>query len=295
MVSTVDLLGSISTELAILEYSLEDFEISGASTLEKIKPNTFVFVKKLSDRFSKFPHNVVALLEDSSIASNFKNYILTDNCRLAFALSLSLFNHKLSTGKVCSSSIISNGCEIHPGSSIGSFVRIDEGASVADDVVIESHCFIGEGVIIGRGSYIKSGARIGVQGFGFERSSENVPIRMWHSGGVRIGENCEVGSNTIICSGTIDPTVLSDFVKIDDNCHIAHNCRIGARTMIAGCASVGGSVFIGEDAWIGPNSSIINKAQIGNRAKIILGSVVMRSVKDDVTYMSKRSNGSAIE
>ena len=38
---------------------------------------------------------------------------------------------------------------------------------------------------------------------------------MYHSGGVVIGDNVEIGSNTIVCSGTILPTIIGDDTKID--------------------------------------------------------------------------------
>ena len=295
MMSSHELLDSISKKIEVNDYSLGNFNINGASSLENLNENTFVFLKKNLESIKEVPSNVIVLIEDSEIASNFENYILTKNCRLAFALSLSIFNEPKTIGGICDSSIISEKSEVHPNSSIGSFVKIDDDSSISENVVIESHCFIGKGVFIGEGTYIKSGAKIGVQGFGFERDSENNPIRIWHSGGVNIGKYCEVGSNTIICSGTIEPTEITNFVKIDDNVHVAHNCKIGDRSMIAGCASIGGSVSIGKDVWIGPNCSIINKVYIGDRANIILGSVVLRNIKNDTTYMKNNKAKFTIE
>jgi len=295
MISSTELLDKISKKLEVNDYSLENFNIKGPSSFNNISENSFTFLKKIPKNIKEVPPNVIVFIEDPEIASNLKNYILTKNCRLAFAISLSIFNKPKTINGICSSSIISEKSEVNPNSSIGSFVKIDDNSSISKDVVIESHCFIGKGVFIGEGTYIKSGAKIGVQGFGFERDSKNNPIRIWHSGGVNIGKHCEIGSNTIICSGTIEPTEIKNFVKIDDNVHLTHNCKVGDRSMIAGCASIGGSVSIGKDVWIGPNSSIINKVSIGDRANIVLGSVVLKNIKNDTTYMKNNKKKFTIE
>ena len=290
MISSQELFSALSKRIEIIDHSFENFNINGPSAFNKIKENSFIFLKKELDGTQIIPPNVIVLIEDEKIALNCENYILTKNCRLAFAFCLSAFNKpKLSFG-ICSSSKVSKKSKVHANSSVGSFVKIDEGCKISKNVIIESHCYIGKGVSIGEGSYIKSGARIGVQGFGFERDSSNNPVRIWHAGGVNIGSFCEIGSNTIVCSGTIEPTKINDFVKIDDNVHLTHNCEVGERTMIAGCVSIGGSVSIGKDVWIGPNSSIINKVSIGDRANIVLGSVVLRDIEDDKVFMKNNKS-----
>ena len=49
-------------------------------------------------------------------------------------------------------------------------------------------------------------------------------------GGVRIGDDCEIGANTTIDRGALDDTVLEEDVRLDNQIQIAHNVHIGAHT-----------------------------------------------------------------
>ena len=49
-------------------------------------------------------------------------------------------------------------------------------------------------------------------------------------GGVRIGDDVEIGANTCIDRGALDDTVIEDGVKLDNLIQIGHNVRIGAHT-----------------------------------------------------------------
>jgi UDP-3-O-[3-hydroxymyristoyl] glucosamine N-acyltransferase LpxD len=274
----------ISSKMDILEKNLENFRIDGPSTIDNMKENTFLFLKN-NKLDKKLPKNVLVFTENLNQKYNFSTFIQVKNSRLAFAIALENFHKPSVNPSVCSTAKIHKSVKIPDNCVIGSFVIVNEGSKIGKNAIIESHCIIEKNSVIGKNTYLKSGAKIGIQGFGFERDSNNIPIRIWHHGGVIVGDNVEIGSNTIICSGTINPTMIASNTKIDDNVHVTHNCKIGERTMIAGCVSIGGSVCIGDDVWIGPNSSIINKISIGNRANIVIGSVVMRDIADDQIYM----------
>ncbi len=282
---------TLLSEGYVKDYKVDDLDITGPSVLNDLKPNTFIFCKqdKLESSKELFS-NVLVLIEEEKYTDKFPNFILVDNCRLIFALLLDKLVKPKNSNIICSSSEIHHSVILPKNCTIGSYVFIDEGCEIGENTVIESHSSIEKNVRIGSAVYLKAGVRIGVQGFGFERDKDNRPIRMYHSGGVVIGDNVEIGSNTIVCSGTILPTTIGDDTKIDDQVHLTHNCKVGQRSMIAGCASIGGSVTIGDDVWIGPNTSIMNKVKIGDRANVVLGSRVMRDVPEDKVFMNSNKS-----
>tara|TARA_A100001234_G_scaffold178673_1_gene160836 strand:+ start:538 stop:1395 length:858 start_codon:yes stop_codon:yes gene_type:complete len=276
----------LSEKIEIKRTNYKDFEISGPSTIDNLKQNTFIFAKQIEKK-SSFPKNILVLVDNAELCDKNVSFIEVENCRYAFSILLNEFNKPKIDYGICETSIINKEAKISEECSIGSFVKISKGCEVGKNTVIESHTFLDKNVKIGENVYIKSGARLGGQGFGFERDHNNNPQRIWHSGGLIISDNVEIGTNSIICGGTVNPTQVMENCKIDDNVFIAHNCIIGERTMIAGCADLGGSVIVGSDVWIGPNVTIINKVSIGDKADIVLGTSVFRDVPAGKVYMRK--------
>ena len=83
---------------------------------------------------------------------------------------------------------------------------------------------------IGARCVFKPGAVIGTDGFGFAPDADGY-VKVPHLGGVRLGNDVEVGANTTIDRGTIEDTVIGDGVKLDNQVQVGHNCRIGAHTV----------------------------------------------------------------
>lgn len=169
--------------------------------------------------------------------------------------------------------------EIHPSVRLAQGVVIENGVTIGEGTVISPNAVIRSGTRIGRFCEIKSGAVIGDSGFGFERDTQNRPLRMVHLGGVRIGDHVEVGALTTVVQGALGDTVLEDYVKVNDHVHIAHNCHIGEGTMIGACADLSGSLKVGKNCWISPNCSIRQKLTIGEGSIIGIGAVVVHDVE----------------
>ena len=134
----------------------------------------------------------------------------------------------------------------------------------------------------GEDCYFKPGSVIGTAGFGFESNEAGVPIFRPHIGGVRIGNNVQVGANSIVQRGTIDDTIIGDNVKIDDSVHFGHNCIVGENTIIAAGTVICGTVTIGKNCWIGANSTIMQHITIGDNVTIGVGANVVKSVPDNM-------------
>jgi len=258
-----------------------DFLIDGACSSSAPTSNKVTFVNNLVDLDLSTHDSVRTLFLVKELPLDTKNcaFIVTANPRLAFAkVSALLKSANHSTG-LHQHSIIEPNVNIGLNVSIGPFSVIHENAFIGDNVIIENGVTIGSSVHLEKNVRVKSNSVLGTDGFGFEYSPERIPIRIHHLGGLRIGENVEIGCNTVICRGTIEDTVIASDVKIDDHVFIAHNVKIGRRSMIIAGTEISGSVTIGDDCWISPQVTILNKVSIGAGATIGIGSVVIRDVE----------------
>ena len=201
------------------------------------------------------------------------------------------------------SAVVAASARVSPGASIGPCCVIEADAVVEDGAVLGPHCVIGEGcvlgaqsrlvarvtlvtrVTLGRRVLVHPGAVIGSDGFGlaFERDHW---VKIPQLGGVRIGDDCEIGANTTIDRGALDDTVLEEDVRLDNQIQIAHNVRIGAHSALAGCAAVAGSAKIGRYCMIGGNAGVLGHLELADRVTITAKSLVTHSIREPGEYSS---------
>ena len=191
--------------------------------------------------------------------------------------------------------------QVAASASVGPFAVIEADAMLADGVQVGAHGFVGRGATVGRDTrfaprvtfshgchigergLLHSGVVVGADGFGFAPHQgrwENIE----QLGGVRIGDDVEIGANTCIDRGALDDTVIEEGVKLDNLIQIAHNVRIGAFTAMAGCAAVAGSTTIGRHCTIGGAAMIIGHLTLGDGVHISSCTAVTRSISKPGVY-----------
>jgi len=138
-------------------------------------------------------------------------------------------------------------------------------------------------ITVGKNCVIRESAIIGKQGHSFSRDENNKYVRNTHIGGVRIGDNVEIGSLAVIDRGVLDDTVIGSGVKIDSRVFVGHNCVIGQDTMITAGAVLGGGVVVGKNCFIGLGALIRQRVKIGDNAFVGMGSVVINNVRPGET------------
>ena len=149
------------------------------------------------------------------------------------------------------------GACIHPSARIGAGAFIDAGVVIGADSELGPSCcvfanaVIGERVRIGARARIHSGAVIGADGFGYAAGPGGRWVRIAQLGGVRIGDDVDIGANAAIDRGAVADTVIADGVKIDNLVHIAHNVRIGEHTAICAGVGIAGGAEIGARCRLG--------------------------------------------
>ena len=199
------------------------------------------------------------------------------------------------------SAVVDAGAVVAASASIGALVVIEAGARIGDGAVIGAHCVIGPGASVGAGTrlaprvtlgadcaigercIVHSGVVIGADGFGFA-PTEGRWEKIEQLGGVRIGNDVEIGANTCIDRGALADTVIEDGVKLDNLIQIGHNVRIGAHTAMAGCVGVAGSAVIGAHCTVGGGAIVLGHLELADHVHISAASVVMRSIRRPGQY-----------
>ncbi len=180
---------------------------------------------------------------------------------------------------------------------IGERTFIGERVYVGPGCVIGPDCKIGDDsrfianvtlprqVQVGKRGLFHPGAVIGGDGFGNANTAEGW-VKVPQVGGVRIGDDVEIGSNVTVDCGAIEDTVIEDGVHIDNLCQIAHNAVIGAHTAMAGACGVSGSAVIGKRCMFGGQSGTVDHIRICDDVVISGRAMITRNITEPGMYAS---------
>jgi UDP-3-O-[3-hydroxymyristoyl] glucosamine N-acyltransferase len=181
------------------------------------------------------------------------------------------------------SACVAPGARLGERVSIGAGCVIGEDVSIGDDSCLYPRVVVYAGCRIGARAIVHSGAVIGADGFGFA-PDDGRWLKIPQIGGVRVGDDVEIGANTTIDRGTLGDTVIGNGVKLDNQIQIGHNCRIGAHTAIAGCVGIAGSAEIGSHCTFGGAAMILGHLSICDHVHISAGTMVSHSIRQPGTY-----------
>jgi len=174
---------------------------------------------------------------------------------------------------------IGEDCVIGDGTAVFPNVVVGDGVRIGKDCIIHAGVAIREGVAIGNRTIIHSGTVIGADGFGYiqERGRH---VKVPQIGGVRIGDDVEIGANVTIDRAALDMTIIGNGVKIDNHSHIAHNVEIGDNSLLIAYARIAGGTKIGKNVIIAEDVGITDNVTIGDGCVIGGGSKVYKSLKN---------------
>jgi len=208
-------------------------------------------------------------------------------------------------GGIHPTAIIEPSAEISPLANIGPYVIVGARSRVRDAVQLQAHsvvgsdCEVGQGTIlypgvrcydrvtIGERCLIHSGVVLGADGFGFApnpSAGQGAWGKIAQLGGVRIGDDVEIGANTTIDRGALDDTVIGNGVKIDNQIMIAHNCQIGDHTAMAACVGIAGSTKVGARCTIGGAAMLSGHLTIGDDVHISGGTAITTDIATPGRY-----------
>ena len=280
-------------------------EISNVSTLQAANRQQISFLA--NSKYKKYlpTSQAGAVIVSKEMAELVKNSaIVVDDPYVAYAKIATLLNppKKITTG-ISPTAMIEAGVTILKTVSIGPQVVIEANVKLADRVIIGAGTVLQDGVIIGEGTLIAAnvtichgveigknvvihpGVVIGADGFGIV-NDKGKWIKIPQIGGVKIGNDVEIGANTTVDRGAIEDTVIGDGVKLDNQIQVGHNVFIGNNTVIAGCSGIAGSTIIGENCIIGGGVGIGGHIEIADNVIITGMSMVTKSLTKAGIYSS---------
>ncbi len=283
-------------------------QVSGIAPLDTAGPSHITFLSNPKLRSAAAASGAGALIisrvEHEKLAGYAGARILSDNPYAYFARAAQYFVARSARPPVPGIhplACVDPAAKIAASATIGPMVTVEAGAEIGEHCVIGAGCFIGHDARvgaytlfhpnvsflsdcrIGERGVVQSGAVIGGDGFGFANDKGRW-IKIPQTGGVRIGDDVEIGANTTIDRGALDHTVIEDGVKLDNQIQIAHNCAIGAHTAMAGCVGVAGSAKIGRHCTFGGAAMVLGHLTIADNVHVSSGSLVSRSISEPGQY-----------
>lgn len=251
-----------------------------------------------------------AVLVKASLADQVKGAaVIVDDPYLAYAKLSHLFDWRAPVLPGVSTS-----AEVDPTAIIDPTAQISANVVIGEGVIIGAHVYVGPNCVVGRDSCIgdasrlesmvvlypdvhlgrrvivHSGSVIGSDGFGFARQGHHW-VKIYQSGGVRIGDDVEIGSGVTIDRGALSSTLIERGVKLDNQIQIAHNVVIGEDTAIAGCTGIAGSSKIGKRCTLAGMVGVTGHLDIADDTHVTAMSLVSKSIKSSGAY----SSGTALE
>lgn len=230
--------------------------------------------------------------------------LFIDNPYLAYARLSHLFDRKpVAAAGIHPTALVADDAVVDPTASIGAYAVIETAARIGAGVVVGAHCVIGARSSIGEGGWlaprvtlyhdvqigarvvIQSGAVLGGEGFGFA-NEKGVWQKIAQIGGVRVGDDVEIGANTTIDRGALADTLIGNGVKLDNQIMIAHNVQIGDNTAMAACCGISGSTRIGSNCMIAGGVGMVGHIEVCDNVFVTGMTMVTRSISEPGSYSS---------
>ena len=298
-------LGQLAERLGATLRGTADQAISGLATLQEAGPDQLSFLANPQYRKYLADCRAGAVLLTAADAENYSgNALVVANPYLAYAQLSHLFDRKpQAVAGVHATAWVADDAQVDASASIGAYAVIEGGAQIAAGVTIGAHCVIGARSVVGEGGWlaprvtlyhdvrigkrvvIQSGAVIGGEGFGFA-NEKGVWQKIAQIGGVRIGDDVEIGANTTIDRGALADTLIGNGVKLDNQIMIAHNVQIGDHTAMAGCAGISGSTKIGKNCMIAGGVGMVGHIEVCDGVFVTGMTMVTRSITEPGSYSS---------
>ena len=181
------------------------------------------------------------------------------------------------------SAVVDASARVDASASIGPLAYVGAGASIGAGTRVGARVVVADGCHLGQRCIVHPGAVIGADGFGFAPTDGRWE-KIEQLGGVRIGNDVEIGANTCIDRGAIEDTVIEDGVKLDNLVQIGHNVRVGAHTAMAGCVGVAGSAKIGAHCTLGGGAIVLGHLELADHVHVSAATTITRSILQPGQY-----------
>jgi len=298
-------LGELAKQLDLVLTGNARTPVSGLASLTEAGPDELSFLSSEVHlpRLSSTRAAAVILHPEHAVDCPV-NKLLAEDPYLAFARASRLFDRApVGASGVHPGAWVAADASVHPQAAVGAGAVVEAGAVVAERAVLGAGVYLGHdahvgadsrlyanavvyhNVRIGKRCRVHAQAVLGADGFGFARGPGGWE-KIHQLGGLRIGDDVEIGAGTTIDRGTLEDTVIEDGVIIDNLVQVAHNCRIGRGTAIAGCSGIAGSSIIGADCTLAGGTGVVGHIEICDNVHITGMTMVTRSITEPGSYSS---------
>jgi len=184
---------------------------------------------------------------------------------------------------IAANAVIDTECDIGEHVYVGPGVVVGPRCRIGDHTRLLANSTLVQDVTIGERGIIHSGAVIGSDGFG-NAMSEQGWVKVKQVGGVRIGDDVEIGANTTVDRGAIGDTVLGNGVRLDNLVQIAHNVSVGDHTAMAAMTGIAGSATIGSRCMFGGQSGTVGHITLCDDVIVSGCTMVSKDIREPGVY-----------
>ena len=262
--------------------------VDSISTIQNAQSGSITFLS--NNKYFKYlkETKALAVIISSDIdLPDYGNYLVCDDPYLAFAKVTQLFKKEDRFHKgfhVHPSAVIAEDAFIHESAIIGPNVFIGQGCIIGANVIIKANCSLAENVVIEENTIIHHNTVLGSDGFGYAPNG-NKYEKIEQLGGLKIGENVEIGANCTIDRGALDDTEIKDGVILDNLIHIAHNVILGECSAIAASCAIAGSTKIGKNFRMGGLSGVLGHLDICDDVSVGAHTLITKDIKEPGDYV----------
>ena len=173
--------------------------------------------------------------------------------------------------------IVEDHAQIGSGSVLFGHVFVGSGSTLGQNCTLYSHVTLYHGVHLGDRVRVHANTVVGSDGFGFAQD-QGRHVKIPQLGGVRIGDDVEIGSNTSIDRGAQSDTRIGDGCIIDNLVQVAHGVELGNHCILAGQAGISGSTKIGDHSVMAGRAGTVGHIEIGTQTVLMAQSVATKSI-----------------
>lgn len=265
----------------------DDVKINNIATIDNATSGSITFLSNSKYKKLLDDTDASAVIVKEGIKTENKTTLLEcSDPYLAYAKVTKLFNNEVnfSKGNFHKGSFIHETANLGSNISIGPNVFIGENCSIGDESVIYPNTVIFKDVSVGKNCRIHPNVVLGSDGFGFAEEKDEFK-KIEQLGGLKIGNNVEIGAGSTIDRGAISNTIINDGVKLDNQVHIAHNVSIGANSAIAACCAIAGSTKIGKNFKMGGLSGVLGHLEVCDDVTVGAHTLITKSIKSSGNYI----------
>src|SRR5262249_54723583 len=197
--------------------------------------------------------------------------------------------------------VVDPAADVAPTASVGPYAVVERGARIAAGARVFPFCYVGEDCVVGQDSVlyphvvlyqdvrvgarcvVHAGAVLGADGFGFAWDGTR-QVKIEQVGGVRIGDDVEIGAGSTVDRATSGTTTVAAGVKVDNLVQIGHNAEVGPHSLICGQAGIAGSAVVGRRVTMAGRSGVADQVWVGDAVALAGGAVASRDITEPVVH-----------